>query len=66
MPSIKGPDRIPRHMEQTRFLRQLVVDLKLRELGETPPHPITMERLEEASTHLSEIERCSYSAEIMY
>ena len=48
---------IMNHSEAVGFFNRLIIDLKLRELGE-PHDPITIERLQEASTHVRDIAEC--------
>jgi len=45
------------HFEAVGFFNRLIIDLKLRELGEEH-EPIIMERLEEASAHMRDISDC--------
>lgn len=49
---------IMNHFGAVGFFNRLIIDLKLRELGEEHD-PITMERLEEASAHVRDIAACT-------
>lgn len=53
--------RIRNHEEVQRWVRQLVIDLKLRELGEEH-EPITLERLQEWDTFDLELDNCTRPA----
>ncbi len=57
-----SPDRLdkwPLHDEALRWVSDLVLDLKLIELGEPPKKPIDMTRLNEWLKHRNDIEQCT-------
>lgn len=45
------------HLEECRVLTSLIIDLKKRELGHEH-EPITMERLQEATKQIGNIQQC--------
>jgi len=47
MPSRFDYETRPKHMEETEWMNELVIDLKLQLLGEEPRRPITLDRLDE-------------------
>lgn len=47
-----------KHDQEIGFLTSLLIDLKLIELGREARTPITMERLEEATRHVSALMQC--------
>lgn len=47
-----------KHSAEIDFLTDLLIDLKKRELGNEPREPITMDRLNEASKHVSKLFAC--------
>lgn len=47
MPSRFDYETRPKHAEETEWMNELIIDLKLQLLGEAPRQPITMERLDE-------------------
>ncbi len=52
-------ERISKHSSAILFFDSLIVDLKLVELGHEPIKPVTLERLEQASRHIQDIQRCT-------
>ena len=59
--------RMPRHPRECHFLTDLIIDLKLRELGKEH-EPITMKRLQQATKAVREISQCyvSHADQIKY
>ena len=56
-----SPDRLdtrPAHADAIRWINQLVLDLKLQALGQSPNHPIDMTRLDQWRTYANDLERC--------
>lgn len=49
---------VMKHVQAIEFFNDLIIDLKLLQLGKLPRQPITMERLEDATRHLVDLERC--------
>ena len=55
---IADPTDFPRHIDAMRYFNRLIIDLKHIAIRGEPVEPITMERLEEGSKHLDDLERC--------
>lgn len=52
-------DFAPRHQDATRYVDDLILDLKLQMLGYKPRNPITMERLHEwHQKHARDLDEC--------
>ncbi len=48
----------PRHEEALRWVNDLILDLKLIELGQKPNKPVDMARLNDWQKHRRDIEDC--------
>lgn len=58
-----SPDRLetwPNHEDAMRWVSDLVLDLKLIELGEPPKRPVDMIRLNEWLKHRNDLEQCKH------
>lgn len=59
-------NRIPKHLEEARWVTDLIIDLKLQLVGEPPFQPITMERLNQWSDHVRDgLDNCTEYIGIM-
>lgn len=59
-PHFIGRIHIVKHSLAILFVNQLIVDLKLQQMGQPPHEPITMERLNEWAEYRRDLENCSY------
>jgi hypothetical protein len=55
---IRPPQPWPRHDEALHWINDLILDLKLIELGQPPNRPVDMTRLNAWQTHRRDIEDC--------